>query len=387
MKWLFVFLVIVLVPLSGCVTDTEVKEASETFQPAHNNPPDDEPLPDDSHHPVEEFIDDVFGGPSYPDCEGKEFTVAFIDLDQVEEITPLGNLNPPEHTFPTEHTYLHLSSLGATLRAPADITITSLSSSTNTEQGTTDYAMNFFLCEDIEGYFIHIKTLAPELEALLTQDQCNSYGGDSGQKYQHCWTDPQHAMNAGEVIGTVGNENQGNFDFGVRDYRTSLAYANPNRYGQSSLVIACPYDYYEQDLADSFKNKLARDQSPTCGEVEQDEPGTLQGNWFHNDAVQITDWFAHLAFVHDNHDPSLAVISIGGVFTKANRWIFTPTSSGFANRAFADVIPDNKIYCYDQGQEGRILVQLTSETSLQIEHQNGDCTPSVTFSDPTTYHR
>ena len=70
--------------------------------------------------------------------------------------------------------------------------------------------------------------------------------------------------------------------------------------------------------------------------------------------------------------------------------------SGHVNRRFADVTADGKIYCYqaeiptfpqDPLPSGRIIVQLTGDTELKIEHQNGDCVGSYEFTDPTTYER
>jgi len=204
-----------------------------------------------------------------------------------------------------------------------------------------------------------------------------------------------YKLKAGELIGTVGNDDQRNFDFGVRDYRTTLNYANPSRYSLSSRSIVCPYEYFDSQTKNELIQKLARSEEPKCGVVSQDIEGTLQGNWFQG-KVDFTDWYNHLAFVYDNEHPSRAVISIGGIFTEAKKWQFIPEESETFNRKFSDITPDGNIYCFEgddpnrSGEskpEGKIIVQLTSETELKIEHQDGSCTLSSTFRNPTIYNR
>ncbi|MCH7730863.1 hypothetical protein IID21_05135, partial [Patescibacteria group bacterium] len=33
-----------------------------------------------------------------PECSGQQYSVALVDIDKIDSVTPLGNLNPPEHT-------------------------------------------------------------------------------------------------------------------------------------------------------------------------------------------------------------------------------------------------------------------------------------------------
>lgn len=337
--------------------------------------------------PQPTYVENVDRGVSaLTECTDQLFTVSPVDLDQVYDITPLGNLNPPEHTLPTEHMYLHLTSQGIPLRAPADIRITGISSTSNHETNEQDYSLEFSLCKDVHGYFIHLKKIEPELQEYLLDCRGNVYGGG---KYEHCWTNISHDVTAGEVLGTVGNEMQTNFDFGVYDYRTTLDYANPPRYSGRSLHITCPIELFDDATKSEFYSKISRTADPKCGEVMQDVKDTLQGNWFFEDVKigQPSEWTQHLSFAHDNSDPSKAVISIGGVFTDASRWIFTPKDSGFVDREFRNVTSDGNIYCYDQGQPGRILLQLTSETELKIEQQEGSCAGSFAFNNPVVYNR
>ena len=94
--------------------------------------------------------------------------------------------------------------------------------------------------------------------------------------------------------------------------------------------------------------------------------------------------------MHENDEPEQSVISIGGVFTESGRWLFTEKESGQVNRKFSDVTIDDKIYCYqaeiptlpqDPLPSGRIIVQLTSDTELKIEHQDGTCSGGYSSTD------
>ena len=117
--------------------------------------------------------------------------------------------------------------------------------------------------------------------------------------------------------------------------------------------------------------------------------GTLKGNWFFEETTDsISQWNNYLAFVNDNQNPQTQVVSIGGVITKAGKLEFTPTNSGQINREFEDVTPDGKIYCYEsQGFEGKVIVQMESETKIKIEHKQGNCSGSEAFTGPKIYER
>ena len=86
----------------------------------------------------------------------------------------------------------------------------------------------------------------------------------------------------------------------------------------------------------------------------------------------------------------------GGIFTDYGKFKFDPKDTGTMDREFSQVTVDGNIYCYqatDVGKSfepvptGKILVQLTSDTQLKIEHQTGTCSGSYSFSNPAVYNR
>ena len=101
-----------------------------------------------------------------------------------------------------------------------------------------------------------------------------------------------------------------------------------------------------------------------------------------------SNWDKLLAFVDDSRNPLRSVISIGGVISDAEKWEFTPESSGTRNRDFSHVTADGRVYCYEWGGASeRILVQLTSAVELTIQKQNLTCADERAFTTPALYRR
>ncbi|MBS3136124.1 hypothetical protein J4401_04145 [Candidatus Woesearchaeota archaeon] len=326
-----------------------------------------------------------------PSCENAIFTVAPVELGNVYDITPLGNIGPPGHTFPTEHTHIHLTSGGSSSRlydlfAPTDVYITSISRGIGYTQDPEDYTIYFALCKDVIGYYNHVKSLSPDMQKIFSSGNCRQNPGDN--KYTYCENN-LNFIKAGSVMGNVGRM-QGNFDFGLIDIRKSNKFVNPSRYGIRSLHIQCPFEYYPMDMRNKFFDIIKRNDDEQCGTVMQDVPGSLQGNWFLGDARADNgmDWDKHLAFVSDPLEPSFKIVSIGGTFTEAGEWKFKPIISGQTNRIFSDVKADENIYCYEgMEQNGKVLVQMTSSNELKIERLDGRCSGNNAFRNPTLYSR
>ncbi|MCP6719824.1 MAG: hypothetical protein KJI72_00660 [Patescibacteria group bacterium] len=331
-----------------------------------------------------------------PECDGQTFTVPVVDVNNLEYIFPLGSINPPGHTLPTEHMYFGIDG-EVPLVAPGDVYIIDVSGSKDLDK--IDRGIRFALCKDVFGYFGHLSTLSEEIREAVKDIDCASWYTESNDL---CSRELQYKVKAGTVLGTVG-AHHGQVDFGTYDYRTRLNYANPLRYGIPYFIergevkgwsVVCPIELYDDPLRQQLYDKVTGGIDPKCGEVMQDIKGTLQGNWFIGEVEG--DWENSIAFVHDNSNPSKIIISIDGGFTGPGKYEFVPKNTGFFNRKFSDVTADGNIYCYEgedpgrTGQEkpeGRIIIELVSDTELQIEHQSGDCNGGYKFINPTVYNR
>ncbi len=333
-----------------------------------------------------------------PDCGDVVYTNSPIDLDKVMDITPLGNVDPPWHSIPTEHVYINtfmqgMQSNTIPLVAPANIWITHISVSYGNTMDHEDSSIHFAVCKDVSGYFNHIKELSQEMQQIIDDYQC-----PQGSAYDtQCPILVFEQIEAGTKLGEVGRL-QGNFDFGTYDFRTQHDFINPDRYGVRSYHIQCPFDYYNDDMRTQFYSLISRNDGQ-CGKIFYDVARTAQGNWYYETARNDLpgDWGNSMFLGYDNHDPNLSVISVGGVFTEPLRWKFYAQDSGFLNTKFEEVTVDGNIYCYDgqindpqrienKGPIGRILLQLVNENELKIELQDGNCT-NPNFQNPTVYNR
>jgi hypothetical protein len=326
------------------------------------------------------------------------------DIASLKEIVPLGNLNPPGHTLPTGHTYLYFKDYATPdttrypLRSPANLTLLGMNEQVDNLTGATEYSMRLAVCKDLYVTFGHIKGLTPEILSVYRNQPCQEANGNPAT----CYKAYSYFVPAGTLLGEVGDR-QGNFDFGTYDFRTNLNYANPSRYDmnpnassrQTSVLLheTCPYDYYTDDLKSQFYAKLSRTAEPKCGVIAQDLDGTLRGNWFQGEGQYLSFSASDkgLSFVVNNKDPAKLHIGIGGVFMNSAVWEFSPVSSGFINRDFSDITPDGNTYCFTNAYQyqasDRIVVKLLTNTKMQIEHQNTQCTEPLDFVSPTIYTR
>ncbi len=327
---------------------------------------------------------------SLPDCSSVLYTDFPTDISKIYTITPLGNVDPPEHTIPTDHLYMHFHPGGTNtntydLIAPADVWVIHIISYFGSTLDPEDNVIYFAVCKDVIGYYNHVKELSPGMKKIV-EEEC---GSDGVADNKNCFVQSFEPVKAGTYMGKIGRL-QGNFDFGTIDLRTEHDFINKERYAKRTLHIQCPTDYYSSELKDRFLKLMPRSDG-SCGKINYDIPGTLQGNWFYGNATEYYggDWVKHAFFGYDNEKPDLAVISIGGVIVDevdGLRWTFAPEISGIKNVRFENTAIES-IYCYDKnsedqfniGPKGKIVMQLVSGSELKIEHQTGSCSGNEQF--------
>ncbi|TSC96923.1 MAG: Uncharacterized protein CEN88_254 [Candidatus Berkelbacteria bacterium Licking1014_2] len=301
----------------------------------------------------------------------------------------MGNLNPPGHTFPTDHIYFYLANnIQPPLYSPGDLTITEIGVGGNLTQGISDYSITLQNCSEFEVYFLHVTSISTKLSDEFTSpfEWDNTYT-TGGNTYRNYGKSVNISVSGGEQIGTVGgNPGQSSFDMGAYDTRVTLNFANSGRWTiYNTIHTVCPIDYYSETLKSTltamfgdYDGSPKRTVEPVCGTVEQDVANTAQGAWF----LKGTDnsWSGedtHLALVHHNVNPNTPVFSVGNSLSASNLpkgvYEFSAQGSGLINRDFDDVTSDNNIYCYQMDGQGwvegsiTILVQLSTSTILKIE--------------------
>ena len=340
-----------------------------------------------------------------PECGKTLMTVSPVPIDSITGIEPIGSSNPPEHTLASisSDTYIGVTGQGTTkttpLVAPGDMWIILINPRYGITQDPEDHVIKYAFCKDVYGVVDHVKSLSPEMQALVDSRGCAYPGGSI--KDNTCPILLMEPIKAGTPLGTVGRL-QGNFNFGTWDLRVTHTFANASRHGHLTKHSTCPFDYFSSPLKETLIGKLDSKIGGSCGSVEYDVPGTLMGDWFIGDAspTRHADWSKLLYFGPNNRDLEQSVISVSGIIvSQPTKWVFEPLSSGTINRKFKDVTPD-VVYCYDNNGSsplrnygkgiisGRFILKLTSNTELMIEYQNELCQGTEwKFKNPTVYIR
>ena len=325
------------------------------------------------------------------------FTALPIAPANIMGWVPLGALNPPGHTFPTDHQYIYLTtfSSGAApvpLYAPGNVTVTQarlVHYMPSTGPSTPDdYALDFTPCREVSVDFGHVRTLSPALLSLLGpfDQQCSTYSPNPGLVVSDCYTKRvEIAVNAGDVIGTSAGLDLSLFDSRV----TPLVYANASRWvsnasGFDHFHVAPFSDYFAEPLRStvramlgSFDGRTRRTVEPLGGTIATDVAGTAQGVWL-NPSQPTYPETPHLAIVPDNVTPSLIDVSIGASLSgiAPGAYNFAPSTTGTVNSDPSTITPGSAIYCWEIGysatdRRGVVLVQLPDASTLTMEARSG----------------
>jgi hypothetical protein len=309
-----------------------------------------------------------------------------IDVDAIEAIVPLGLLNPPSHTFPTDHVYVEVGDVAAAVVAPGDVTVDEVTSVTYVEspfrQGRADYSVRLRPCDDVLVTFGHVQALAPAFLAEVGDPATGTctMRETADETIRDCVLRPAKALAAGAAIGTAGGPGATSqyLDVGALDERVTLDFANPARLPYEAHVV-CPLDYFAEPVRSELLALLPATASPACGKIDHDVAGTAAGNWI--SAAFTGEGFIEgfgLALVRDNVDASVMVASVAGIGSLVdNRTLLlgTPASTGQVNRAFADVTPAGGVFCYEGLTVGPdaalLLLAMPTADTLQLDVQLG----------------
>lgn len=338
------------------------------------------------------------------------FTVPPMDLSKLDAIIPLGSINPPEHTQPTDHMYFmfkyeRLASERYDVVAPGDIVVTSIGYGGEVENGqykNTDFAIDFSPCRGLNFRLSHINTLEGVLKNEVGLDgkgaDCQSGTPVEGKTKLNCGKKVDIALKTGELMGKVG----ANYVAAMDVWAWKTGYVNPNMitpaYSYSAESV-CPVDYYTSEVQAKIYALVGRTAEPRCGEVGQDKKDTLQGSWYSQKDPEKarTDWNSHLTLAHDNVDPSIGVLAVAGKIAEPFTVKFTPKHTGTINREPSEALAGT-IYCYQHegdkrfqngtmAGEGKTLFRLIDNHTAEIEYKTGACNVAETLDYPTTYYR
>ncbi|CAN5457048.1 hypothetical protein BH11PSE11_BH11PSE11_03290 [soil metagenome] len=274
------------------------------------------------------------------------FKASPIDINEIRWITPLGNINPPDHPLPTDHIYFYFANPDqqespvqrrTAFFAPADGTVTDI---------------------------FHNSTVNPDIKIFVKVSETTSYYID------HLIPEVAIAkgtvITAGQRLGTTGSAY--GVDIGVINSAVTQGFVKASRYTNGdSLHADAPLKYFDEPLRSQLYAKVQRLGTECDGKINYDVAGTLSGNWF------IEFGTAPLSFAYDTYDPTQVRISAPGVLTK----------SGVFSIASGDPAPSNvslasgKVqYTLSYSRTGpptvgdpvaRLLVQMLDSTRIKVE--------------------
>jgi hypothetical protein len=315
------------------------------------------------------------------------FTVSPIAFNDFYGWVPLGNLSTPLHTFPTAHQYLfHTLASGALhtvpVVSPGDIVIVKAARRVYTATGRNDYTLQFAVCREVTGYFNHMATVDAAIIAKFLPFDQTCFASSAGEAYSDCTTRYMSIPVAtGAPVGRTGGvAGLLAWDFGLRDARVSLHYANPARWDRESingdfLHVVAASDYYAEPARSQIAARLGRSdgtqrrtQAPLGGTIDVDVTATAQGMWF-NTAQLVGTEGPHLAIVPDNIDPTEFAMSgsesLAGYTPSVGYW--RPTATGLTNPAPSTIIADGQIRCLNLFNGRSVLLRLENATTLRVE--------------------
>ncbi|MBN1328319.1 MAG: hypothetical protein JXA54_02490 [Candidatus Heimdallarchaeota archaeon] len=343
---------------------------------------------------------------SFIPCVDRPFTSYPVDMDRLENIVPLGNLNPPGHTYPTDHMYFFTNTMtypdGFDIFAPGNMTITNIAKVTyNPPQGSTseDYTIEFTVCSHITGRFGHVNNLSNSLFDLTGEfgeeygDQVSTWEID-GRIYTSYNKRMRLNLLSGHLLGMAGRN--GGYDFWLKDNRVDLYWVNKD-FSKHNQHTVCPLNYFIDELKVNLVAKLGGwmgDVYPPgyCGRIDFDVSNTAQGIWARDGFTGEDAEEFGLALVYSNSNASMGAISIGNAGNstwQSQVYYFSPTISSNHNRNFSHVTNDGTVYYYlcNEFKIGliytkAILIKMTGNRSLLLQFidRNGLEIPS----DPTS---
>lgn len=304
-----------------------------------------------------------------------------FDAADMGSVAPLGQLNPPSHTLPTEHMYFNYTTPGSkkvSIYAPGDIVITQVARAAYQNRTYQyDYTIDFGLCHSMSGRYSHVLTLEPGLLARLGElSDCSSYS-TADETITNCKSKKKISLKAGEVLGYSGEvAAMYGMDLGIQDSRVSNSFINSSR-NKSFMHSVSPYNYYTSALKQVIASKMVSNDGatrvvePLGGEIAYDVAGTAQGSWFKVGGSGFAEGYA-LAVAKDHYLPNILAFSISllGTAQDSKVLFFSPQSTGSVRTPFTSVSSVGGVYCYDSLYLDRILQTAVSSTIVLLQLQS-----------------
>ena len=289
------------------------------------------------------------------------FTQSPIDISYLSTIVPPGNLNPPDHTLPTNHAYFfHPSIANAEVTAPAAGTITSI------QRGSDDQVM-IATSPGFQFYLGHVRLASEIVEGAR--------------------------VDAGQRLGVTASTNTA-LDLGVINNAVTLFFVRPERYIAGTLHGDSPLKYFAEPVRADLYAKVSRTGSDKDGQISFDRAARLAGNWFIPDLEpSVTENFGngskHLSFARDVSDPGRIRISIGGSLSMMGAFFVQSGAADPAEVSTSNGVVAYQLFFTPQAQPaGFLLARMLTDDQLRVEaFPNASVSPADFTDRALTYVR
>lgn len=269
-----------------------------------------------------------------------QFTHAPLAMPDIDHVIALGNLNPPDHSTPTDHVYLMLRNPKepAPVFAPIGGEVAWI-----WRQPPHDPKVTVRVTPTLSYYFGHI----------FPRDEIKQ-----GAR-----------VVAGQILG-VTTGNSAALDLGVVDESVTLPFANPARYSADTLHCAAPLAMFAEPLRSALYAKVKREGPDKDGRIDQDVPGRLAGNWFREglapkDSAGPGGWTKSMSFARDVRDPHEVRLAVGGELALAGLFAVEGPDPADVSKASGRVT--YKLTNLRDGPGGTLLVEMLDDRRLRAE--------------------
>ncbi|OGC14400.1 hypothetical protein A2526_04115 [candidate division WOR-1 bacterium RIFOXYD2_FULL_36_8] len=276
------------------------------------------------------------------------FEVSPVAGSNYKYIVPLGNLNPSDHTLPTDHIYFTHDDATETIPVYAPSSGKILEVYAFNYGSEHDNRLTIGVKNNYSYYLIH-----------LVADS-NLKKGDT--------------VTAGQQLG-VASKHAAAVDLGVLNRNSPQAFINTSHYVTMNIYSDAPLKYFIEPIKSQLYDTVRRLGSDKDGKFCYDQAGKLIGGWFLSDVTEtdITSSPAvgtkEVAFVYDNYDPTQIMISVGGtVFSKGVYYVQNAADDP-ASITVASGKATYKLYSSSQeaNRVGIMVVQMTGDSQVKIE--------------------
>jgi len=294
--------------------------------------------------------------------------------------TPLGNLGPPAHVLPTDHTYLYFVD-------PWSGNVGNQDCSARPVYAAGAGYVNFILQTETRG----------DTKLMVQMTKTFFYYYDHVLVASGIKVGSQ--VSAGQQIATTTGLCP-SMDLGVIDLdQTPTGYVNPARYGDMGAHPASPYKYFTAELRNLYYSKVrVLEGVPVApatldGRVDWGLRGKLSGDWFHVSlanapASTITSPQGNagtLSFAYDwyRNEPR---ISVGGTIAAAGLLATKDIFASVWNSPDPNTVSVASGLVAYQGfpllgqiGQGWMLVQMLSDERIKVEYFKGASVKPTAF--------